>query len=165
MRQGNAGARVISVPVTTATNATQSQSFSRAGYDHANIMILVGTHATDGAPIGTITISESNTVTSPSSMTDIVAFTGGTATSTSVGFVIPGAAATGPGALLEFHMDLQKRKKYIGIEVTPGTTTMNIGIITQLTRGNVSDDTAAQKSAVTNNNLTSATQCALLHEG
>jgi len=144
---------------------TQSQSFSRAGYDHAIVQVLVGTHATDGDPIGTLTISESETVTSPSSMTDIVAFTGGTETSASVGFVIPDETKTGPGAMLEFHIDLQKRKKYIGIELTPGTTTMNVGIITRLTRGNESDDTAAQKSAVTNNNASSATQCALVHEG
>lgn len=157
------GAICIMPAATCATNATQGMSIETAGYGEAVLDVIVGTHATNGAAIGTLKLSESDTVTSPSSMTDIVALTGGTATSTSVGFVIPGAASLGPGGAIEFQVDLRKRKRYLGLTITPGSTTMNIAAIARLVRGSESDDTATQKSAVTNNVLgTSATQVGLI---
>ena len=89
------------IPIATvATNATAKMSFSKVGnsgesFDYANILVHVGTSATTSAVMSTLKLSESDTVTSVTSMTDIVAFTGGTATSTSAGFVIPTAQAGG----------------------------------------------------------------------
>lgn len=171
MIPANEGALLLMPAATCATNATQSLVFSKEGasgeiYDHANIYVLVGTHATNGASIGTLAIKESDTSTVHSSMSSIVAFTGGTATSTSVGFVIPGASALGPGGVVEFQVDLRNRKKYCGLTITPGSTTMNIAAIGRLTRSSESADSATEKSGVTNYTLgTSVTQCAKVVSG
>ena len=156
----NHGAIVILPSSTAATTATHEMSFDSSGHDHAVITVMVGTHATDGESIEVLKFSESDTVTSPTSMTDIVALTGGTATSTSVGFVINDASELGPGAIIEFDIDLRRRKKFIGLSITPGTTTMQIAAIGQLVRSKESADTAAEKSDPTLSTLTSATACA-----
>lgn len=163
--QSNNGALLIMPAATCATNATQSMVFESSGKGQANIYVLAGTHATNGAALTTLALKESDTLTSHSSMSGIVAFTGGTATSTSVGFVIPTAAALGPGGIVEFQVDLRKRKKYIGLVITPGSTTMNIAALGRLTREAESSDSATEKSAVTNHALTSATQCAKVVAG
>jgi hypothetical protein len=135
-------------------------SFDTTGHDHAVVTVMVGTHATNGASIGTMKFSESDSATSPTSMTDIVALTGGTATSTSVGFVINDASELGPGAIIEFDIDLRRYKKYMSLSITPGTTTMQIAALGQLVRSKESADTAAEKSDPTLYTLTSATACA-----
>jgi len=150
-------------PATCATNATQSMVFETPGYGRALVAVDVGTHATNGESIGTLKFSESDTSTAISSMTDIAALTGGTQTSSSVGFVIPGADELGPGAALVFNIDLTKRKKYLALQITPGTTTMNIGAVALLNQPqHTSAETASEKSAVTNYANTNATNCALV---
>lgn len=132
-------------PATCATNATQTMAFDTKGYDRANVYVLLNTHATNGTTVQTLTFSESDTVTSASSMTDIVALTGGTATSTSVGFVIPLVATAGTGGTIEFQIDLRKRKRYLGLEITHGATTMYSGAIAILSRSEQSCDTTTTK--------------------
>ena len=156
------GALLTMPAATTATNATQSMVFSTLGYDYCNLYVNVGTHATNGASIGTLKITESDTSTVISSQSAIVALTGGTATSTSVGFVIPGASTAGNGQVIPFQIDLRKRKLYLGLQITPGTTTMNIGAIAVLRRSNESADSAAEKAAVTNYASTSQTSCSVV---
>jgi len=129
---------------SVATNATAYLSFSRLGnsaekFDYANILFHVGTSATTSAVMTTLNLKESDTVTSPSSMTAIVALTGGTATSSSVGFVIPAAQAAG-GNLVEFQLDLRKRKKYVGLTATPAQTLI-LGATALLSRASESQDT------------------------
>ena len=165
MIPANEGALLIMPAATCATNATQSMVFDKAGFDQANLYVLVGTHATNGAAIGTLKITEHDSATTITSHSDIVAFTGGTQTSTSVGFVIPDAAALGPGGIIEFQIDLRKRKKILALQITPGTTTMNIAALARLTRSIDSKDDATEKSGVTNYALTSATQCAKVVSG
>ena len=165
MIESNEGALLIMPAASAATTATQSMVFETPGYSHANIYVLVGTHATNGEAIRACALKESDTVTSHSSMSAIVAFTGGSETSTSVAFEIPGPTLNGPGAIMEFQVDLRKRKKYMALVVTPGTTTMYIAAMGRLTRATESDDSAAQKSAVTNHALTSATQCSKVIAG
>lgn len=53
--------------------------------------------------------------------TAIVEFTGGTATSTSVGFVIA-AANTSATSITTFNIDLRGRKRYLFLSVSPLTT-------------------------------------------
>ena len=112
-------------PATVATNATAAMIFSKLGtrgetFDHANILVNLGTAATNSVTITTLKLQEGDTSVI-SNHTDIVAFTGGTATSTSVGFVLPVAAADQDGGqVIEFSVDLSKRKKYISLELTPG---------------------------------------------
>lgn len=150
------GAIAMTPALTTASNATQTMHIDTKGYDYAKCLINVGTHSTTGTGIQTITFSESDTITSPSSMTDIVALTCGTATSTSVGVLIPAVTVLGFGAVLEFDIDLRKRKRYLGLEITPGTTTVNVSATIECTREEQSADTATEKS-LSNGNLTNAT--------
>jgi hypothetical protein len=156
------GAVVLLPSASAATTATQTVVFDRDRHDYAKISVIVGTHATNGAAIGTLKITEHDTSSSVTDHADIVALTGGTATSTSVGFVIPGAAALGPGGVIEFNIDLRKRKKILGLQITPGTTTMQIAVVGHLTRSAESADTAAEKSAQTLHSLTSATAVGLV---
>ena len=152
---------------TTATNATAKMSFSKIGnggekFDYANILVHVGTSATTSAVMTTIKLSESDTASSVSSMTDIVAFTGGTATSSTVGFVIPTAQAGG-GNLVEFRVDLRKRKKYVGLSLTPAQGLI-LGATAMLSRASESQDTTTD-AQISNLESTSATSVGKLVTG
>ena len=152
---------IVSKPYATcATNASTYFSFCKVddvthkssptgiSYDYATVMVNVAAHATNGTAILVCKFSESDTVTSPSSMTDIVALTGGTATSSTVGFVIPGAATTGVGGNMVFNIDLRGRKKYIGLSLQPGTTTTMGWSVNALLYGSESADTSTEKSLI-----------------
>jgi hypothetical protein len=133
---------------SVATNATAYMSFSKVGnggekFDYANILFHIGAAATTSAVMTTLKLTESDTVTSASSMSAIVALTGGTATSSSVGFVIPTAQVAG-GGLVEFQLDLRKRKKYLGLTATPAQTLV-IGATALLSRASESQDTTTDK--------------------
>jgi len=131
--------------------------FDAKGYDQANIYVQLGTHATNGTTVATCKISESDTVTSISSMTDVVALTGGTVTSATVGFVLPLVAAAGYGTVVEFQIDLRKRKRFLALEITPGATTVHVGALGRLTRSKESADTAAEKAVAGTNNYSLTT--------
>ena len=147
--------KLIRMPAaTTATNATQTMVFDTVGeagekYNYANLYVMCDTHATNGASIGTLAIKESDSSTAVSSHSAIVAFTGGTATSTSVGYVIPGASTLGAGGgVIEFQVDLRKRKRYLSLNVTPGSTTFQISALALLSRGSESADSTTEKRSV-----------------
>ena len=147
MVKGQDGAIVFTPPSDTiATNASHTLVFDKSGYDYAVIDVLLGDSATNGGDITVCKLVEHSSVTSVSSMSAIVPFTGGTVTSSSVGFVIPADAATGAGAVIEFQVDLRKRKKMLGLVVTSGTTAMRFSSIARLTRARESADSAAEKS-------------------
>lgn len=167
MIESNDKAMVVIPIATTATNATQKMSFSKIGnggerFDYANILVHVGTSATTSAVMSTLKLSESDTVSSVTSMTDIVAFTGGTATSSSVGFVIPTAQAGG-GNLVELRVDLRKRKKYLGLTQTPGQSLI-CGASALLTRASESMDTTTD-AQISNLESTSAVSVGKLVTG
>jgi hypothetical protein len=144
MRQEHNKAHVATAAASVATNATQTLSFDTSGYDFANATVVIGTNATTSAVFSTLKWSESDTVTSPSSQTDIVALTGGTATSTSVGYVLPTTGVAGGGVAVEFQLDLRKRKKYLGLQWTPGQTLVG-GVDVRLTK-DISADTTTEKT-------------------
>lgn len=68
-------------------------------------------------------ITESDT-TNLTDATAIVAFTGGTATSTSVGFVIA-TGNTSATTITSFNIDLRGRKRYLFLSVSPAVTQIN----------------------------------------
>lgn len=72
--------------------------------------------------------------------TAIVEFTGGTATSTSVGFVIA-TANTSATSITTFNIDLRGRKRYLFLSVSPATTQID-GAWGYLGRGKASPATA-----------------------
>jgi Trk-type K+ transport system membrane component len=158
MRPEHNKAHVATAAASVATNATQSLSFDTSGFDFANAKVLVGTSATTSAVFTTLKWSESDTVTSPSSQTAIVALTGGTATSTSVGFVLPTAAIAGGGVAAEFQIDLRKRKKYLGCQVTPAQASQVVAICVDLTKDQSADSTTTK--AESNLAATSVSSCA-----
>jgi hypothetical protein len=90
-------------------------------------------------------------------MTDIVAFTGGTATSTSVGFVIGGDTTnTGETGVIEMQVDLKKRKRYLGLYIVADQGATNYaGGVAIFGRSGVSRDSATTKE-ITNNHATMA---------
>jgi hypothetical protein len=164
------GATVLMPPAALTGAGTAEMSFSKVDsrgvpYDSALVIVHGKLSHTSGDAPSAINLAESDTATSPTSMTDIVAFTGGTATGTSVGYVLPTAAAWKNGTTVEFQIDLRKRKKYIGLELTGGTHTSGgvYGAVIKLYRAKESAETAAHKSAVVNNSNTSATsQCGVV---
>jgi len=152
--------KLINMPAASAaTTATQSMVIDGKGYDQCNIMVNIGTHATNGTTIATCKVTESDTATLISSQSAIVALTGGTVTSSTVGFVLPLVAAAGRGMIVEFQIDLRKRKRYLGLQITSGATTVHVGAIARLTRSKDSADTATEKSVSGTNHisLTNAT--------
>ena len=167
MIHSNDNAQCVIPVATVATNATAKMSFSKIGnsgetFDYANILVHVGTSATTSAVMSTLKLSESDSVTSVTSMTDIVAFTGGTQTSTSVGFVIPTAQAGG-GNLVAFQVDLRNRKKYLGLTVTPGQSLV-CGATAILSKSSESSDSTTD-ARISNLESTSASSVGKIVNG
>ncbi len=167
MKSHDSGAIIFMPGCTVASNASHTMSFETAGYGHANIYILVGTHATNGTTLQDVHLAESDTSTSATSMTTITAFAGSNATTTAHAWTIPAVATLGLGGVIEMQVDLRKRKRYLGLVVTPGTTTVSVAALAVLSREGQSADTAAKKSAVANQVLgaTHTAQCQALVTG
>ncbi len=161
MNEANEGAMVVLPPAATATNATQTFSFDRTGFDHANIMVIVGTHTTTTAAITGLKIAESDTITSATSMTDIAALCCSNTTSTSAVNSIPAGSVQGLGGVItEFQIDLRKRKKYIGGVIAADTVaTAIMAVLCRLTRSGESKDSATLKSLPLNKAATNVVGC------
>lgn len=157
-------ATVVQLPVSVASTATTTCQFDTLGFDFAVIDFMCGTQATTDPAITTLKFLEADANTNSSNMTAITAFTGAAATSTSAGFAIPAVTVTGLGCAIQFQMDLRKRKRFIQINSTPGTTLV-IGAVVKLHRAEISPLTAAQKSANLNMSATTAVGCALIVNG
>jgi hypothetical protein len=159
---------VVMPPATVATNASNTVSFDTKGFHDLNLYIGMAAHTTSLAALATMKLSEGDTT---SSYTDIVAFTGGTATSTSAGFVIPTAANHGVGEISEFQVDLRKRKRYLKLTLTPGDTTANetyaIGILSRpsINKDDANSAQASTKKHVTNLAATNITSVAMVVKG
>jgi hypothetical protein len=140
------------VPATCATNATAGLCVDTKGYDYATVRVMWGTNiSTSAARFLTLYVRESDTVTSPTSMTSIVAFNGGTATSSTVGFVFPEATAGATsGGALTFSVDLKARKRYLGLAMTPGGASNFVAAEAICSRAGESKDTTTT-AKVTNN--------------
>ena len=162
MNEALSNAFVVQPPASVASTATTTCQFDTIGYDYAVINILSGTQATTDAAITTITLKESDDTTA-TNFTAITAFTGAAATSTSAGFAIPAVTVTGVGAGVQLQIDLRKRKRYLQLNMTPGTTLV-MGAVVELSRGEQAALTAAQKS-VQNKSATNVTAIAVIANG
>ena len=153
-QKGAAG--VLLQPFTLTASGTTSQAFLDCkGFRYATIDVFRGTMGTGGAKPTALSLSECDS-TSTSLFADIVAFTGGTATSATVGFVIPTHVTTA-GILVRFGVDLTKRKRYLMLNMTEGTATYYriIGAIVNLTKEEQSCETTTTK-AITNYSYTTS---------
>lgn len=152
MIPSNEGKNVVKMGVAITNGAaTHRITIDTKGSDQYNAYIAVGSHDTDTAAITAIVVSESDTVTSASSQTAIAALSSATQTATDASNVLPLGPVQGLGGIVnELQIDLRKRKRYVGIEVSLDTIPagMPIAIIGRLTRNEQSKDSAAQKSGL-----------------
>ena len=152
-------ANVVQPPASVASSATTTMTFDTLGYDFAVVRVIGGTQATTDPALTTLKFLENDTNTNASNMTAITALTGGTVGNTSGFFVIPAATVSGLGGVVaEFHLDLRKRKRFIQVNATPGTTLV-YGIHVELGRAEQVPLTAAQKSANLNMSSTAIVGC------
>lgn len=113
------GVGVIPITALSAAGTSAIASFDTKGYRSCNIYLQAySTSAAASGFVSSISVKESDTVTSPTSQTAIVAYTGGTATSTSVGFVLGGDTAnSGAIGACDLQIDLKGRKRYLGLYI------------------------------------------------
>ena len=127
--------KVVNMVVGTqkyATNATATGYLDTDGYDYARIIIGCGmSHATTTAVFTALALTEG---TNSAAASAIAAFTGGTATSSSVGFVLATNALTTAELYSEFRVDLRGRERYLRCVATPGVAD-SIYMVGLLSRG------------------------------
>jgi len=149
---------IVVMPPTLQTAAsTTVMSFSKLDangqpFDYLNLYINLGTQVTNcsAVHIQEVLIAESDTVTSASSMTTIVAFSGSATTDATHGWTIPAVLSTGKGGVVaELQMDLRKRKKYIGMTILGAAAASNVTTVSALvllSNCKESRDSAANKN-------------------
>ena len=122
---------VAPATVTLATNSSSYGYLDTLGWDYATILAVGSKEATTSAAFKLLKLTEGTNSTAASS---VAAFTGGTATSSSVGFVIPIYKGTAEGTIVRMNIDLRKRERYLRIHLAPGTAS-NVAAIAILSRG------------------------------
>lgn len=148
-------------PASVASTATTTMTFDTLGYDFAVVRVHGGTQATTDPALTVLKFLENDTNTNASNMTAVTALTGGTAGNTSGFFVIPAATVSGLGGIVaEFHLDLRKRKRFIQVNITPGTTLV-YSVHVERGRAEQIPLTAAQKSGI-NMSSTAVVGCGTL---
>lgn len=144
IQQNNCATLTLPAAASTAAG-TFACSWDTKGYDYAKVQLLLGTHSTSGTTVASVVISESDTVTSATSQTGIAALSSATATAATAANALPSVAVLGLGAVLEHGINLKHRKRYMGLYVTTGATTMTVGAIVTLSKSEVSKDTTTTK--------------------
>jgi len=111
--------------ITTAE--TSAMVIDTLGFDYCVIDWYLGTAAATTVA-GVLNVQEGDTTASYST---VAALTGGTATSSTVGFVIPahtGTTTTAKEVYATFNIDLRPRKRYLKVVCTPGSDANITGI-------------------------------------
>lgn len=126
-------------PRSVATNATASVTVDCVGFNSALVLINGGVASSD------MTTCKLGFGTASNSFTDIAAFTGGTATSTSVGFVIP-TANTSDGVSVLMQIDLKKRERYMKITCENTSIAHVIGAEVLLSRAAVDPNSTTERN-------------------
>ncbi len=129
------------VPTTVAAASTTTGFVDTIGYDYAVVTLVGNTQVVSDIPT-TLRLGQSDTA--PTAFTDttvITNFVGGTATSTSVGFVIPTPVTTTSSGVndysVKFNVDLKGRQRYLAVQYSP-LSTDTFGIDCRLHRADVS---------------------------
>ena len=129
----------VLMPTAMVSNATTTASIDTLGFDYLQLIWHLATATSTAGIAVECKVVESDDLTT---YTAIVPFTGGTATSTSVGFVIPNAHATIDQQFV-MNMDLRGRKRYLKCSISPHTNQINY-IVGVLDRAKVMPDTIAE---------------------
>ena len=153
MRPQNDHACVCLTPILQTAASTHNFSFSKLDGDgqpfaQANIFFNMGTVSTSADVLSEILVYEHDSTTTPTSMTQIVAFSGntGSVTDATHGWAWTlGAAGAGLGGIVELQMDLTKRKKYIGVYVLApaASNVVTFSALAVLSKGAESRDSQA----------------------
>lgn len=114
-----ANCKVASVwaPQTVSDNATVTGWVDTKGFGYAIVNVHRDTAAAVSSVPNELKLSHGD-VTNVSSTSSIVALTGGAATTTAVGFVIP-AADTSNADVFSFKVDLRGKKRYLFAHFSP----------------------------------------------
>ncbi len=129
------------VPTTVAAASTTTGRADTLGFDYAVINIVGQTQVVTDIPT-TLRLGQADTA--PTAWTDatvITNFQGGTATSATVGFVIPTPVTTTTSGVnsypVQFRVDLKGRQRYLAIQYSP-LSTDTVSIDCNLYRGDES---------------------------
>jgi len=99
-----------------------SDTIDTRGYRHAKLILYASTSDVVSNTYSTLHVRESD-ATVVSNFATAAALVGGTATSSTVGFVIPNAeTATSSSAFMVLNINLRRRKRYLQLRLTPQTT-------------------------------------------
>ena len=105
-------------PISATANGTQSGTVDTQGYNHATILTILDTAATN--PTGLVLGDGSVT----NSFTDIPAFIGD---DTTTGFTIPDTDTDNP-QIVRFEVDLTDLERYLELVITAGATQVNSAV-------------------------------------
>jgi hypothetical protein len=126
--QGLSYQQLVQASSATAAATITSRNYDSLGpntnakHDYCTIVVLGTTTDTTTDQPTVLKVQECDT-TVASSFADITAFVGGTATSTSVGYVIPaGRTATAINVIAVFNINMIRRKRYLRVLISPATT-------------------------------------------
>ena len=153
-------------PVVCSNASTHQMHFDTRGFNWLTVDVMFGSSHTSHAKPTVLKIGELDT-TVVSSFADIVKFTGGTAESTSAGFVIPEVDQnTGTGGVVEFQISLLGRKRFLMLNLTTGADTypQNHAVLARLSQAQQHEYGAGERQ-VLNRNLTNMTQTMLMTVG
>lgn len=123
-----------------ASNATSTAIIDTLGFAYAAIDVMfqpANVAATNSALAAVLQLSHAD-ANAATNYSNIVAFTGGTATSSSVGFTIPsptaGAGGTVDTNVVRFNVDMRGKKRFLRVQVTPNTSGI-IAVNCRLSKG------------------------------
>jgi len=136
---------------TIATNATDVSYLDGQGYDYAKIRVMVAPSGASNASatFSTLALVDAND-TNTTSFANVTGFVGGT------DFTIPIVNTSTSNTIIEFNVDLRKRKRYVGVKSTPGVVASTMGSYTvfgDLSRAEVSPTTSAEAIGGVSTNL------------
>lgn len=136
-------ANVVMAPASYSAAGTSVFTFDTRGFRECEVDVIFGALATNGGVPSVCRITESDATV----ISNFTTITGGSATLA--------AAALGE-SVVKFQIDLRKRKRYLNLDLTNGTTALVIGAVARLKRPETAKYTAAQQS-ITNLSSTSTT--------
>lgn len=116
----NTLAKNIVAQTSTATNATASGLVDTLGFDSVSVQVFLDSQAATSSNPATLKLQECDT--SNGTFADITGLVG----DATDGFTIPVADAANP-QVLQLHVDMRHRKRYLKLLVTPAGTAQVVG--------------------------------------
>ena len=120
--------------VSSASGATGTGRVDTLGFDFVSIDTVMATSNATNPPTRLRLMESDDTVVT--NFANIVPMTGGTATSATVGFVIPDSRTDTTTLYgIKMNLDLKGRKRWLRIEVSPADTNQITSSVANLHRG------------------------------